>query len=137
MNEDTHNPHCSWYSPRLQRGAEAMLRGVLRSTKVSLKLQGAALSQCRRLFVLLCCPSFVINTAVGGWRREGETSRSWGWERDVLCDSISYSGCDGLSMANRSLFKVNRNLWSPGGCVYGNSHDYSHEKNPEHPYTFS
>ena len=43
-----------------------MLRGVFRSTDVSLQLRGAALSQCRRLAVLFCCPSFVINTEVGG-----------------------------------------------------------------------
>lgn len=30
-----------------------------------LKLQGAAPAQCRRLSMLLCCPSFVINTEVG------------------------------------------------------------------------
>ena len=77
MNEDTHNPHCPWYSPRLQRGAEAMLGGVFRSTDVSLKLQGAALSQCRRLSVLSCCSSFVI-TQKSGVGAEGETSRSRG-----------------------------------------------------------
>lgn len=116
----THPPPLLVFTKAAKRNW-GMLRGVFRSTNMSLKLQGAALAQCRRLSVLLCCPSFVINTEVrrGGGGRE-RLPGAGGWERDVLCDSISYSGCDGFFMANRRLLKVNRNPQSPGGCVYGN-----------------